>query len=523
MKRVIILVIAMFVISVSQAQKWETYITVKIKGLPNARLILGHHKDKNLIPDDTVMTNSEGVAVFKRKKKYTDGLYLIYLPNRTYFDFIMGDDQHFTIETDTADLYKDLKIEGSPDNEVFLEYQKFVESRGKRVAELQKKLKQAKTKSEKDKYRKKLEKLDEQWQSYIDKLVSEHPNLFVSKFLKAMEQVKVPDTLKDPLKAYLWMKKHYFDNFDISSLSMLYTPFYSQRVDYYLDHVIIQDPDSLNKAVDYLLSKAKGNKELYKFMLIHLFNKYARSQLMIAENVYVHLAEIYIKDAYWSKKDFIKRLKTSIARKKNCLIGEKAKDFEISVLPGDSASIEQLRVPLQVMRKKGLELEKKYPKFDDRVPYLSTLIADYMGYFPNTVDLYSVNANYIVLWFWDPECSHCQRQTPRMFKIFKDELKSKGVVVFAVYLPRNTDNWARFCAHIGKWFSFVEKHHMYDQDWINGWNPFANVRFKYDINATPKVYVLDKNKKIIAKNLGPEQVKEVILDMEKMKNKKQKK
>ncbi len=531
MKRVILLALALLT-SLSMFPQGHN-IKVRVKGIADADIILGYHKDKNLIPVDTAHADKSGWAVFKGDKKYIDGVYLIYLPTRTYFDFIMGDDQDFTIETDTADLIGDLKITGSPDNEVFLKYQKYMTDLGEQAQKIEKKLKEAKDDKTKEKYQNQLKELNDQRIKYVKELAAKYPDLFVSKFLLATIDVQMPDSVEErikkeaggvdsveALKRYLWYKNHYFDNFDISDPAMLRTPFYSNKVDYYLDHVIIQHPDSLIQATDYLLAKTRNNKELYKYMLIHLFNKYARSKLMIAENVYVHLAQIYIRDADWSSKEFINRLKSRIAKQKNCLIGNIAPDMHLAVLPNDSAAINKLRIPLKAMKEQGLELEKKYPDFNDRIDKLSSLLLDYMSYFPQYIDLKDIDANYIILWFMDPECSHCRQETPELYKDYVDKLQKYNVVVLDVYLPRNTDDWARFCNHINKWFNFVEKHQLYADGWINAWNPFDNHRFNYDINATPKVYLLDKNKKIIAKNLGPKQLVDLI---EKMESKKQSK
>ncbi len=515
MKRMITITLSLLLVFSLFAQNGYK-IDVTIKGAENSDIILGFHKADKMIPADTAKADANGHAVFKGNKKFIDGLYLIFLPKtKTYFDIIMGDDQTFSVRNDTADLYKNLKITGSLDNKVYLDYLDFMEKITKQANDIEKKLKQAKTDEQKKKYQQQLEKLSQKREDYINNIAKQYPNLFVTKFLKATIDVRVPDSITDPLQRYLWLKNHYFDNFDLSDISMLYTPLYDKKVDFYLDKVILQHPDSLIQAVDYLLAKTRGNDELYKWMLIHLFNKYARSHMMIAENVYVHLAEIYIRDAKWSSPDFIDRLKTRIARKKNCLIGMKAPQMTLAVLPNDSAQIEKLRIPLEEMKQKGLELEKKYPNFDDRIAPLSDLIAQFMSYFPKYINLYDIKAKYIVLWFMDPDCSHCRAETPQLYRIFTNDLKDKGVVVLDIYLERNTDDWSKFCRSISKWFDFVEKHHFYADGWINAWNPFDKHRFNYDINATPKVYLLDKDKKIIAKNLGPEQIKEIINDLEK--------
>jgi hypothetical protein len=52
-----------------------------------------------------------------------------------------------------------------------------------------------------------------------------------------------------------------------------------------------------------------------------------------------------------------------------------------------------------------------------------------------------------------------------------------------------------------EWNDFMNEHHLYD--WVNIWNPADN-RFKviYDTRTTPAVYLLDKDKKIIAKKFS---------------------
>ena len=60
-----------------------------------------------------------------------------------------------------------------------------------------------------------------------------------------------------------------------------------------------------------------------------------------------------------------------------------------------------------------------------------------------------------------------------------------------------------------KWTDFVNEHKLYN--WINAWNPYSyDYKIKYDILSTPQIYLLDKNKKIIAKKIAVEQVEDII-------------
>jgi hypothetical protein len=65
-----------------------------------------------------------------------------------------------------------------------------------------------------------------------------------------------------------------------------------------------------------------------------------------------------------------------------------------------------------------------------------------------------------------------------------------------------------------KWVNFVNENKLYD--WMNAWNPYSyDFKMKYDILTTPQIFVLDENKKIIAKKIGPEQIEEIIKAIQK--------
>jgi hypothetical protein len=70
-----------------------------------------------------------------------------------------------------------------------------------------------------------------------------------------------------------------------------------------------------------------------------------------------------------------------------------------------------------------------------------------------------------------------------------------------------------------KWCKFIADNKL---DFINVYEaiPFNNIRDKFDIFATPVIYILDKDKRIKAKKLSADQVVEVINLMEEVDKKK---
>ena len=60
-------------------------------------------------------------------------------------------------------------------------------------------------------------------------------------------------------------KQHYFDSFDFADERLLRTPIYHSRVNAYIKNLTLQMPDSITLTADYLIDKAKPNKETYKY------------------------------------------------------------------------------------------------------------------------------------------------------------------------------------------------------------------------------------------------------------------
>jgi thiol-disulfide isomerase/thioredoxin len=121
--------------------------------------------------------------------------------------------------------------------------------------------------------------------------------------------------------------------------------------------------------------------------------------------------------------------------------------------------------------------------------------------------LYDLDNDYIILIFWEPHCGHCKKEVPKLHKVYK-ELKDEGidVEVMAVYTQIDRKPWE----------DFIKEKEI--NDWINVYDKyqFTNFRNLYDVYATPTIYVIDKDKKIIAKRIGSEQIKSFIEKLEKL-------
>ncbi len=530
----------LFFASQSFAQGYK--IKVKISKLKNQQIILGHHFATLLIPDDTLVLNSKGEGYFTGKESLKEGMYFVFLPSKNTFDIIVGKDQEFTILNDTVDLIKNLKITGDAENAIFIDYQLFLDKQRTLANKLSEERKTAKGDAVKEIDRK-LKQINVDVQKKVESIMEANPDFFFSKFLKATLEIKVPETVKGKEARYYYYRNQYFNYFDYKDARLLRSPIYENKLDFYLDKVIPKDPDSIITQVDMLIDNSRHDKELFRYMLVHLFQKYAKGEIMGYENVYVHIAEkYYIPDAEWSEREYIEELKGKVERKKPALIGKIAPEIKMHLLPTDLADVETLRDQLDDLNKKGndflnnkelfnqrlKEFKENYPNYSDsaalaqmKINNLATIVdEEFMPGFEGFSSLHQIDTKYTIMWFWEPDCSHCIEMTPKFIKAYNEKnLKELGVTVFAVYLHRNINDWDKYTAHIKKWFDFVIEHNM--DVFVNVWEPFGYTRFrdKFDISSSPVLYLLDENKKIIAKRIGYDQAINIIEGIEKSKKK----
>ena len=173
-------------------------IKVKIKNLNKGQVFLAYHFSDKMYVADTCELNSKGEGVFQKNKTLTGGMYVIFLPTKNYFDIIVGEQQKFSVENDTTQFLKNIKVTGSLENDVFIKYQQFLEDKQKLAADLRKQKDAVKgNAAEESKLQKKLEELDKEVKNEINRIVTTYPKLFFAKFLKSVQAVEPPEAPKD--------------------------------------------------------------------------------------------------------------------------------------------------------------------------------------------------------------------------------------------------------------------------------------------------------------------------------------
>ena len=104
--------------------------------------------------------------------------------------------------------------------------------------------------------------------------------------------------------------------------------------------------------------------------------------------------------------------------------------------------------------------------------------------------LHEVEADYTVLFFYNPDCESCYGITASLHnsKILTELINKDKLKLFAVYLEEEYD----------KWLSFT-----FDKpEWLHGWDSRKYIEESglYILEAVPSIYLLDNNKKVIMKD-----------------------
>ena len=432
----------------------QSSIKLTVTDISDSVAYLGYHfADKRFVLD-TVAVN-ETVVEFTHQNQFRPGLYFLYTP-AVYFEFIVNEDE-IELSSTGPDYMENLKVIQSKENKIFHEMQVFVTGKRKEYNLISSGMKENTDTVEVLQARKKLNLIDSTVSNYQRTIAANYPGTFVSKMMWAMQKPVMPDSLKGnaegmDLVRYNYYKDHYFDGVDIADPGLLRTPLLHAKIMEYLDKAILQNPDTVIKEVDLLISISKSNEETYRYLLVTLSNKYETSPVMGHDEVFVHIIEKYYLtgEATWVNDDLIGKLSERIATMKPNFLGNQA-------------------------------------------PQL--VLTDTMS---SKVSLYDLTSDYVVLYFYDPDCGHCKEKTPVLFESYS-RLQSKSVEILAVNITTNKDRWLEYIRDNGF-------------DWVNlmDENGSSNFRYYYDVRSTPTVFILDKEKKIIAKKLDAAQVEEFI-------------
>ncbi len=457
MKFVSFLVATLFISTSVFPQAYS--ISGKVDGIDDGDILLGYYYGNKQFVKDTVQSQN-GFFDFESEEVLESGMYFVLLPNKQYFQLIIDKTQSFSFQTSAVNMIGDMKIQGSEENELFYDYQKFTQEKGVQAETLKKEMKsEAKDSRKYNKIQEQLEFINNEVSTYKLDYMNNYPSTFFVKLLRAMEPIVIPEAPKndegivDKKFQYNYFKKHYWDNFDLSDNRMIRTPIFHDKMEKYITEYTPQIADSLSSSLDVLIELARPSEELFKYIINWSTHKFETSKIMGQDAVFVHLVFNYFitRQTPWIDEVQLTNIIDKAMRISPNLIGSISPFLKI---PDDSGVIQ---------------------------------------------DLHKIEAPFTVMFFYDPDCGHCKTETPLVRDVV-DKYADRGVKVFAVCTEFDKEMWKEFIVDQGL------------ENWINviDLENTSNFRGKYNIMGTPRLYLLDEKKKIIAKQINAEALEEIL-------------
>jgi thiol-disulfide isomerase/thioredoxin len=452
----------------AQDQSKGYALKFKVEGWKDTTAYLGHYFGEGTYIKDTARVNGKGEFVFTGTKPLGPGMYFIVLKNSQIFELLVGENQHFTLETKSENYLKYMKATDL-DNKLFYENILFNIDRHKEADPFVKMAKDSTLSEEQRKSaRDAFAKINEKVIQYQNDLIQKHPQTLTATILKANQAVKIPDPPKkadgsiDSTFQLRWYRKHFFDNFDLSNEALLRVPrsLYSEKIKEYLDKLYAPNPDTITEAINRIISVAKKNKETFRYALWACMVKYQQPEIMGLDEVYVNLYDRYFETGecdYWVNATMKKNLKDYADRLRKSLIGNTAPDL--------------------IMQDANLK-----PR-----------------------SMYDIKNRYTILFIYDPDCGHCRKETPKLVEFYNKNKKRFDFEVYAVNIDTS----------MAKMKDFVKE---MKAEWItvNGPRTYVGPYSElYDALTTPSLFILDENKKIIAKKLPVERLEEFFINYKK--------
>ncbi len=234
-----------------------------------------------------------------------------------------------------------------------------------------------------------------------------------------------------------FMHDYFFEYIDFADERIIYTPFLHKKYFTYLDKYTHHSQDGFKDSVSVMLTIAEANSAVWEFTLEYLINTFNNKGLS-------KLAD-YVVDTY--VEGCSRPLSRSTMRNIETLKRLRAGQIAPEIISKDT---------------------------DGKTVALST----------------QIGKDTLMVYFWASWCDGCEAENPNIVSLY-NKFKDNGLDVYAVSLDKNKDEWLKAIErHKFTWTNVSD---------LNKWE--SEAAKAYNVNATPTIYLLDKEGRIIAKNL----------------------
>ncbi|MDD2289609.1 MAG: TlpA disulfide reductase family protein [Bacteroidales bacterium] len=246
---------------------------------------------------------------------------------------------------------------------------------------------------------------------------------------------------------------HYLGNIDFTDPRILNTSILPLRLKEYFTGILPPLPDSLIFHADRIL-KQDIHPKVKGYVARYLFTLFFTSEIMGMENAAFHMADSWLlaDSLLCPDPELAREMETFVRFNKQCLLGMRAPELNLPDVHGTMQSLHQ------------------------------------------------TEARYTILFFFEDNCPACSREILKLTRFARD-YNDPDVKFFAVYTQDDKDILTRYAAY-------------FPSNWTTLWDPDFSSGFdeKFNVRSTPRIYLLDKNKTIIGRDLDTETLERLIRD-----------
>ena len=430
----------------------------KLEGATDTVLYIARHFRDQLQIEDSARRAKDGSYTFQGKKKWDRGIYALVHQNRekSIGDFSIDDSRQFTITGDAKMTPSSVKVKGSDANSQMFSYMATISDAKKQMEEIRKRKKEESTKAQAEADEK---ALVERMEAYEKE--ARHPKKPVLFFdlVNLFDDAPVPDSVHDKAT---WFRMHYWDCLfspenrgKWTTEEILYSPNLFNKVNYFFFGILYYaESDTIKADIDRLAARIGQDTVLLRYVFDHIEPRYYRSTRNIGwDAVWCHLqGEYYQKGRCpWVTEGNLYNMNHNYKRIRQSLIGAHGQELWM-------ADTNQSNNPADWIS------SHRFPQ------------------------------KYVILWFWDPDCHHCQEQSAEL-KTLYDSLLTTPNRPFEVYA-------VGYESDVNKWKKYVREHKF---NWVNVGGPNVNIDYQeaYNIHGAPTMIILNEKRDIIMNKVLP--------------------
>ncbi|MBN3034437.1 MAG: DUF5106 domain-containing protein, partial [Bacteroidales bacterium] len=365
-----------------------------------------------------------------------------------YCEFIVDEVQEFTFSCDFHDITGTLEFSGSEINNLFYRHIRIQAEVVPRMERLRSVLSRVRQQDSISMINDSIALLDQQSKGFKEYIAGKVPGSLLYSMLFAMTEVEIPHTLEGKA-AYHYYRDHYWDHFDLCDDRLVRTPIFHKKLEKFFSNVIVQHPDTLKSEADWLISQMNPSGDLFKFTVWYLTFKYETSRIMGFDEIFVHMVDRYYATgkAFWADSLTIRNIIKRADELRPVLLGNKAPELIL------------------------MDTSRQF------------------------ISLHGLEAEYTLVLFYECDCGHCRKEIGELKEWYLDN--HHGLEVYAVCTDTSMADWKSLIIQQDlKWLN------------VNATRSITPAYFRlYPIPATPALFLLNRDKEIIAKRLRTEQLR----------------